>query len=179
MHLLRDLVQNESVALVGNAASIFGKLDGEMIDDHSIVIRMNAGYPSLLGRLQDTGRRTDVWAAAKPFYGPPQDTRLAIFMKLTPLGDSHWPMMQAACKQANVPCIRWSHELEMECQQFVGAPPGTGIRMLWWLKTYANPVRVSVYGMDCWKTTTHWSGKRPTANHSPDLEASAMARLME
>jgi hypothetical protein len=74
--------------------------------------------------------------------------------------------------------IRWPHALEDACRKFVGADPGTGIRLLWWLKTHAKPSQVSVFGFDCWKTPSAWSGRFNTPNHKPDLEQAALDRLM-
>lgn len=176
MQLLSDLVRDKAVALVGNAQSIFGKGDGEVIDGHDVVIRMNAGYPKHLRRPEDTGYRTDVWASAKPFSGPTFDAKLVLFMKLTKLGDEHWPVVQRISH--GIPTIRWPRDLEQECLEFVGADPGTGIRLLWWLKKKANPLCVACFGMDCWETKTHWSGKKNTPNHSPSLERLAMDRLL-
>ena len=176
MQRLREAVHGCSVALVGNATSIFAHRDGELIDSHDVVIRMNAGYPGVDGRHEATGYQTDIWATAKPFLGPPTDAQLIVWMKLTPLGQKH--LMQLRAQGHPQPIVEWPQELEDECRKFVGADPGTGIRMLWFLKKHANPANVSVFGMDCWKTPTHWSGRMQTPNHKPDLELAAMAKLL-
>lgn len=176
MQLLREMVGGCSVALVGNASSIFERQDGALIDSHDVVIRMNAGYPHLAGRRESTGSRTDIWATAKPFLGPPKDSQIIVWMKLTQLGATHLRIMQS--RGYRQPILEWPQEMEDECRNFVGADPGTGIRVLWFLKTLATPRSVAVFGMDCWRTPTHWSGKMNTPNHKPDLEAIAMEKLL-
>lgn len=39
-----NLIKNKTVAIVGNAASIFDKSNGKEIDDHDIIIRFNKGF---------------------------------------------------------------------------------------------------------------------------------------
>ena len=175
MQPLHDLTFRQRVALVGNAASIFAKADGKAIDAHDVVIRMNMGLPNLWAhKVESLGTRTDVWATAKHFGIPPRECKLTVFMKLTELGNRDWQSISKL--YPTLPMIRWPHELEVECRQFVGADPGTGIRLLWWLKTHGKPASVSTFGMDCWESTSHWSGKKNTPNHMPDLEKAAMPR---
>ncbi len=176
MHLLADVVSGKSVALVGNAMSIATTPVADAIDGHDIVIRMNLGLPGIVPP-SIIGKRTDVWATAKHWPGRcPKDAKLIVFMKLTALGNMHWHDMISS----PLPCqaIRWPADLEKACHEFVGADPGTGIRLLWWLKKQAVPRSVSVYGFDCWATNSHWSGLRNTPNHKPDLERKAIERLM-
>jgi hypothetical protein len=180
MQRLAEIVKDNTVALVGNAKSIFGSGSGSAIDAHEVVIRMNAGLPDRNGmaiHVPDLGRRTTVWATAK-FFGPlPADCLLMVFFKLTQLGDRDWARYDLRYPEA--PMVRWPVEWERECRGFVGADPGTGIRLLWLLKTKLAPKQVSLFGIDCWATATHWSGRGPTPNHSPELERIAMAKLLE
>lgn len=176
MQLLADLVSGRSVALVGNAMSIAARPVADEIDAHDIVIRMNLGLPGIVPS-SVIGKRTDVWAAAKHWPKRcPSDAKLIVFMKLTAMGNMHWHEMIS--QPLPCPAIRWPSALEQKCRDFVGADPGTGIRLLWWLKKHGVPRSVSVYGFDCWKTPSHWSGRGNTPNHRPDLEAAAMRKLL-
>src|SRR5690606_25749069 len=126
----------------------------------------------------DVGRKTTVWATAKHWPGCcPADAVALLFMKLTELGDRHWHGVQRELG-GRLPLVRWPQAYEDCCREFVGADPGTGIRLLWWLRKLARPAQVSVFGMDCWQTTTHWSGRGCTKNHVPRLEAEAMRKLL-
>ena len=176
MQLLRELVDGKSVALVGNAVSLANANKGVEIDMHDVVIRMNLGIPSVIGTL--SGNRTTIWTAGR--YWPeariPADCKAVLFMKLTASGDKDWSNMQR--ESSSHPLVRWPRDLEQQCRDFVGADPGTGIRLLWWLKKVATPATVNVYGMDCWQTPSNWSGRFETPNHKPELERIAMGKLL-
>jgi hypothetical protein len=176
---LVDLVAGRSVALVGNSQRILQDKPAKQIDSADCVIRINRGLPQIIDPTA-VGERTTIWATAR-FWGDlviPADCCCVLWMKLTALGNAQFPLMAAACDQTQTPIIRWPQALEDACELFVGAPPGTGIRVLWWLKMCASPRSVSCYGMDCWEEPTHWSGKKNTPNHVPELERQAMLRLL-
>lgn len=175
MQRLRELVDGKSVALVGNATSILKHDLGAKIDSHEVVIRMNLGLP---GRLppRSIGTRTSVWLAGRYWKGVEPKVDLCVFMKLTKLGDVEWDQFVDSIPP--FPLVRWERSLEDECRAFVGADPGTGIRALWWLKKRASPASVNVFGMDCWRTPSHWSGKMNTPNHKPALEREALEKLL-
>lgn len=180
MKSLLDAVAGQTVALVGNASSILARDDGAAIDSHQVVIRMNMGVNNVFPA-EAVGRNTTVWACAKHWLKCcPPDARHVLFMKpegMSPLGEQHWRSLDLELGVSRK-LARWTPELEEACKRFVGADPGTGIRLLWWLKLHAQPAQVSVYGMDCWQTKTHWSGRSHTPNHDPTKERAAMVRLM-
>lgn len=171
---LRALVDGKSVALVGNSSSRAPVSQSAEVDKHEVVIRMNLGLPH---KVDTIGKRTTIWATAKYWPGAcPDDAELVLFMKRTALGEQHYKQF---C-MSSLPCamLRWTQNLEDECREFVGADPGTGIRLFWWLKLYALPLTVSLYGFDFWATPSNWSGRRNTPNHSPQLEYEAFQRLL-
>lgn len=177
MKRVEQLVAGKTVALVGNAISLTqGENRALEIDSHDVVIRMNAGLPTVVGS-RYIGKRTTIWATAKHFGMLNPDCAMMVFMKLTKLGDQHWGMFLLD-RHRPYPMVRWSQALEDEVKEFVGADPGTGIRLLYWLKRIAHPKWVSIFGMDCWSTPSNWSKKYNTPNHKPDLERTAIARLM-
>ena len=174
MQRLEALMAGKSVAIVGNAQSLLDQDFGAEIDEHDHVVRINLGLPLRLPR-DACGERTTLWATAR--YWPLWPCDEMLFMKLTLLGDQHWEEFRKATP-THIAMTRWPREYEAECRQFVGADPGTGIRLLWWLKKKCRPRIVQVYGMDCWRTVSHWSGKKNTANHVPELERIAMEKLL-
>lgn len=175
---LSDLVVDRSVAIVGNSERILRDRPGKIIDRADVVIRMNRGLPGVIDQ-RAIGYRTDIWATAKywPDLKVPEDCGAVLWMKLTALGKRQLPMMVNHIG-AQCPIFVWTRTDEQDCRAFVGADPGTGIRILWWLRTHAKPRSVSVFGMDCWEENSHWSGKKNTPNHKPDLERAAMLRLL-
>jgi hypothetical protein len=62
--MLNAAVENKKVAIVGNAASLFGRHYGNLIDDHDIVIRFNKPAPIVCDYdVSNThGTKFDVWA---------------------------------------------------------------------------------------------------------------------
>jgi hypothetical protein len=173
---LANLVEKKRVAVVGNAMSILDRQDGEAIDAHDVVIRINMGLPRDGHDPVSIGKRTDVWATARFFGPPPPDAMLTVWMKITISGLHERSMFIQ--KHPMEPLDLWTPGLEELCREFVGADPGTGIRLVWWLKHYARPDSVSVYGMDCWKSVSHWSKRANTPNHKPSLERLALDRLL-
>lgn len=176
MKLLEDIVAGKTVALVGNAMSMMKVPVGAAIDYHDVVIRMNCGLPGIMP-VPFIGSKTTIWATAKRFPQVRRDVfRAILFMKLTELGDREWGEFMR--EKLPVPLVRWPRDLEQEVAEFVGADPGTGIRLLYWLKRKANPKKLSVFGMDCWQTPSNWSKRMNTPNHKPDLERIAMDKLL-
>lgn len=169
-----DIVNGKTVALVGNAKSLYLNPRADEIDGHDVVVRINMGIPRVVGDYG--GSRTDVWATAK-YFGVEPKCKLGLFMKLTRMGDEHWKWFQRK-RREDFPIIRWPQPLEDEVKDFVGADPGTGIRLLYFLKRHAAPKSVGVFGMDCWATNSVWSGKSAAPAHNPSLEKAAMERLL-
>lgn len=177
MKPLTDLVAGKSVALVGNASSILARQDGARIDAHDVVIRINLGLPHIMRHHGAIGHRTDIWVAAK-WWGErmrPRSCKLVVFTKMTAIGDRDWAYMQEA--EWNCPLVRWTHELAAECTIDCKCDPGSGLRTLWFLKRKAQCKEVSVYGFDCWKTVSTWSGKMNTPNHDPAQESRMVEQL--
>lgn len=174
MQRLEQTMAGKSVAIVGNAQSILAGDYGAEIDEHDVVVRINLGLTDRLPR-DAVGSRTTLWATAR--YWPLWPCDEMLFMKLTKTGDRDWERFRQTTP-TSIAMTRWPSEYEVDCKRFVGADPGTGIRLLWWLKTKCHPRIVQVYGMDCWKTISHWSGRHNTPNHSPELERKAMEKLL-
>jgi hypothetical protein len=172
-----DFVAGKSIAVVGNSEAIFEREDGPAIDAHDVVVRINLGLPwKLQGHRKSIGYRTDLWATAR--YWPdaePESCRLILWMKLTNLGKVELSWLLQSHPKATV--VVWDEDLERECAEFVGASPGTGIRLLWWLKMRAAPASIDAYGFDCWERRCHWSGTQFHWNHSPQKEKAAMQTL--
>lgn len=173
---LEQMVRDKSVAVVGSAQSFDGARMAQAIDAHDVVIRMNLSIPGAHADARDVGSKTDIWCAARSFVDTetPAGTKHILFMKQgTPLGEADWVLVQ----KRDVATTRWPANYQAAAREFVGSPPGTGIRILWWLAHRAKPKSVSVYAMDCWQTPSVWSGTN-TWDHRPSHEYAAMDQLL-
>lgn len=177
MELLSDLVLGRTVAVVGNSEGIFDRQEGSVIDAHDIVLRMNLGLPwKFPGKRNSMGFRTDVWATAR--YWPqaePDGCKIIVWMKRTPLGRSE--LIQLRESQPQSPILEWPQDLEDACSRYVGASPSTGMRMLWWLASFAAPLRVSTFGFDHWERKSHWTNTEFHYDHNAKKERQAFERL--
>lgn len=179
MQRLRELVDGRSVALVGNSSTILRERPAEQIDAHDVVIRMNLGIP---GKIPEAaiGRKTTVLTLGR-FWGSTlhvEGVELYLWMKLTELGQEQLRHFLNAKPKA--PVSVWPGELEIEVEEYVGAPPSTGVRLLYWLRRYANPASISTFGLDGWASSkrSHWSNSTFTWGHNKKLEQEALKRLM-
>ena len=180
MQKLQQLTSGKSVALVGNSERILRERPGKRIDAADVVIRINRGLPQFFDP-KIIGERTTVHATARfwPDIKVQADTELVLWMKLTRLGIQEAPQCRSAVDAtSNASFEVWPQALEDAVREYVGADPGTGIRLLWWLKKVSEARHVSCYGMDCWEEPTHWSGNFCTQNHVPSLEREAMLKLL-
>ena len=78
MQRIKDLIKGKSVAIVGNAESIYNTYN--KIDSHDVVIRSNYGYPRA-GTYRHTGRRTDIVLFCYKFS---TNTDMNIYKKFNP-----------------------------------------------------------------------------------------------
>ena len=65
----KNLVKNKNVALVGPASSIAGSKNGELIDSHDIVVRLN--YAKIQNK-EDSGSKTNIIYYAINIYSHKQ-----------------------------------------------------------------------------------------------------------
>lgn len=180
MQFFSGRVEGKSVILVGNGSSLLDSANGEWIDSHDIVIRMNLGMPDMWeDHYTALGRKTDIWATARhwpqKFDEVKKWPQLMVWMKLTPLGNQQWKQLQ----KYDPPCDleRWPQWLEDDCARYVGAPPTTGMRMAWYLRVRCKPRTIAHIGFDFYGTPCFWSGRKNTRNHNPELERVAFMNL--
>ena len=171
-----SIVDGKTVALIGNAQSLYGNPVADEVDGHDVVIRINMGLPKVVGDY--AGARTDIWVTAKYWELANPKCQLVVFMKLTQLGDRDWRRFQDG-KESRSPAVRWPVSLADECIEFCQCDPGCGLRFLWLLKKKLNPKSVDIYGFDCWKTPNTWGNHRNSPNHNPAQEAKVIKQLCQ
>lgn len=157
---LRALVEGRSVALVGNASSLFEK--HHPIDDHDIVIRMNRG-PTTLDPRGTGGFRTDILLisgfAEQEFI---KTAEHVVYM--TPKHRNKLPP-DIRSRLYFYPTEWWS-ELESK----IGARPSTGCMGIDLLSRLIGSGKIHLYGFDFWKTPTSYTGKIQLGPHNPSAE---------
>ena len=141
-------LKDKSVAVVGNAQSLFEHDYGSLIDSHDIVLRFNKGF--VTNPLKQ-GRQTDILSLA---YG------LSLQEIREHFGDAAviWvtPLRELMAKDLlnnrhNVPCVPFSlwRELYVEMN---GVRPSAGTITIKLLRTLFEPMKISLFGFD-WKAT--------------------------
>ena len=153
---LSNAVNGKNVALVGNARSLCSSRNGDAIDANDIVIRINRA-PKF--SLESHGDKTDWLALAtsidrehfkalncdKLIWMSHKRKRLKFWMKKETL-------------------YLFPLELYAEIKTKLGAPPSTGLMMLFWLSTQSF-ASLTVYGFDFFASLS-LTGSR-TANQVP------------
>lgn len=141
-HWFRD----KSVALIGNAQSLFDRQHGHDIDAHDVVCRLNRGI--IIQDAKSQGQRTDVWAIGLPkFVTDILDTATYGFL------------MHVSFKGRQQPDPRVDYYLPLDfISQLVSdldhPKPSTGLAMIAAI-SHCAPRCLSLYGFD-WKQTPTW-----------------------
>ena len=178
-HSVTEYVKGKHVAVVGNAPGRY-----ENVDDHDIVIRINAAIPP--GRDNPNYRGTNTHVLACSVIRPLDLTLGGMnpdwlwWFKITQKGirgmeeAKRW--YEENNREAELYC--WKAGSEVMLGQDVGAAPSTGLRVLW-LLSHREPASVTTYGMTFWgldggaedgSEESWYSGKQHHESHSPDLE---------
>lgn len=162
-HLITDIKDASTVAIVGNGPNLLGKHLGEQIDNHDIVVRMNFFHTK--GYEADTGTKTDIWVTGaneayvdKDLDQKPKNT-LSI-LKSSGLQN----------KTTFLPTIEKIEErLGRSYKEFITIPaqlqtlaevkcltetPSTGMRSISFMVNICNQ-NVDLYGFDFFSTTAH------------------------
>lgn len=147
---MKEWFEGKTVAVIGNAMSLFEKQYGKEIDDHDVVVRLNRAA-ILYTRPEVTlshGTRTDVWI----FWNTSEYK--SHFKKIP----SHVKKMHAGHQGRNVSNVHsvdfvYPDSLYKELKKRAGkhSNPTTGFITLDYISK-CNPKHVDVYGFD-WKET--------------------------
>jgi hypothetical protein len=154
---MKKWFENKTVALVGNAASLFDKEYGEEIDSHDVVVRMNKAA-MLINRFDaenSHGKRTDVWI----FWSVGEYHKYF---------DKHRDVIKihAGHQNRDRPMIKlvdfvYPDDLYEKLKEVSGPKknPTTGFIAIDYI-LYCNPSMMSVYGFDWKMTPTHTDPNR-------------------
>ncbi len=163
--------KSKTIALVGNASSVWEGTFGPQIDAADYVIRINQGAFIPL-RAESTGSRTD-----------------ALLMSLSGYAwDKAWMYSRARLKAKTVVAMTprartffgidlkylipvYPVEWHAQLHEHLGARPSTGAMAIDLLRRTVDDVnQISVYGFDFWGSPTTYTGIIKAAPHDPVAE---------
>jgi len=159
-----------SIALVGNAESLFDKTFGETIDQHNLVVKINAG--ATLDKPLSHGARCDLAV----FSIPMQFDSIVKDIDTTKI-------VHASDKDRDTEYNKSYYKIPLQSNLEIRTVarverPSCGLMTLWWLLKH-NPSRIDLYGFD-WKATPTWYTKnwyKQPEKHNYDLEQKYILKL--
>ena len=190
-----EYVNGKTIAVVGNGPQQVGKHTGAEIDSADIVVRFNTF--ELDGYTDDYGTRTDVWVNAcgadykeKEYVYRAKQCAYVIW-RCIPFGfEREKPLMSFfrrcffAGKKVDV--IPFARLWECTTKPIFGPlAPTIGCLFLWYLKTYAKPKEIRVYGFSFLdgiadKSMPHFYHKRETGGtHDMSIEVAFLQEVFK
>jgi glycosyl transferase family 29 (putative sialyltransferase) len=172
LQLLFEPFERKTVAVVGNAASLFDVPSGASIDDADVVIRINEGAPA---NFVCQGRRTDILCLATPtgrtsiekMFGDPAivfvSPRRAVLSR------------DLVNSVAFLPLQDWSSISVL----IDGHRPSAGMIATWMARHLLRSTSVALYGFDWKRTKTYYADKMRRNHHNWALEKALMRSWSE
>lgn len=158
-----DYIKGKSVAIVGNAKSIFGKLQGDEIDSHDVIIRFNKGF---LYEPKSQGTRTDIVILACLIR---EDERLGYHAKY---------VINRSRSYQNPANFTISNEDRQQLRDMLGSQPSTGFMAID-LCRYAEAKSIDLYGFDFEATPTFYNPYGYKTQHDYSEEKKRVLEFQE
>jgi hypothetical protein len=175
MSAIREFLSSRTIALIGNAESIFDNRFGEEIDQHDVVIRINKGFIKDAGA---QGKRTTIWASSYPLsekevlsYFAPE-----LSMWMTP----KLSVMPRYSDAFLAHVFIHPEEIWNELFHALGETrPTTGAMLINFIVNHTEAESLSLYGFDFFHTKTFYSHKlRTDTPHDFSAEEQLVADLI-
>ena len=162
---LKKLLENKSIAIVGNSESILSKKQGEEIDSHDIVIRFNKGFPSRNN--EALGYKTDLLFLACTLT----NQELSYFNPKYTIKRSRLCLNQCdfSCSQYDRTTL-WQEGNKLRKRVGKTSQPSTGFMAINFALT-TKYKRIDLYGFDFFKSPTYYNPKDYQTLHNGDKEA--------
>ena len=146
---MKEWFDNKSIAIIGNAKSLFNKIYGDEIDSHDVVIRINKGIEvcSQSNNIKSHGKKVDVWCfnlyrSLETFDNTMKTKIPQTYKRLQMNHDAQNNKFDSSISQDTLNEIK---------NMFAPKKITTGFRILHYMTKF-NPNVVNVYGFD-WKET--------------------------
>jgi hypothetical protein len=162
---MNEFFDNKTIAIVGNAKSLFSKLYGKEIDEHDIVLRINRGLEVCLNTkdIKTHGNKVDVWCFNLYKTLAPFDIKMKTVLPQTykRIQMNYTPILGKFDSTI-------SDETFKEIQNlFTPKKVTTGFRVLHYISKYETKL-VNVYGFDWKETPTYYMRHNSTTDLSHD-----------
>lgn len=151
-----DEIKGKSVAIVGNAKSLFDKKHGQEIDSHDIVIRFNKGFPN---NIESQGKKTTILMLACEL----SKTDIQFYKAKYVITRSKF--------YENPSDFTISNEDRYLLKEKLGSQPSTGFIAIDMCLT-ANAKSIDLYGFDFEKTPTFYNNEEYQTQHDYKSEES-------
>ena len=172
----KEFFNDKSVAIIGNAQSLFDHELGNEIDSHDIVIRMNSG---MIQKSISQGSKTTIWASSFPLkenvvnneFNPKYIFWITPKLSVKPLYSISFHK-----KMFMLPFNVWE-ELFKNLDE---TRPTTGLSIIYFLLEHCNPKNVDLYGFDFFETKSFYLEKiRTDTPHNFSKEKEYVFSLMK
>ena len=161
MEEIRKFLKGKSVAIVGNAKSIFETKHGKDIDRHDVVIRFNKGF---ITAPEDQGTRTDI---------------LILACELNLDEKSSFKAKYYVNRSSKTTCGDYtiSNEYRAGLKKIIGKQPSSGYMAI--NLCLECGCKVHLYGFDWGKTPTYYNPEGYVTRHDYDKEEELVQELIK
>lgn len=164
---MKEWFDGKTIAIVGNAQSLFGKTYGDEIDSHDVVIRINRGIETCFNdrAMISHGKKLDVWVfnLYRTLENFDTTAKTQISNPYKRLQMNYTPILGTIDSSI-------SQEAQAEIVgMFSPKKVTTGFRILHYITKFA-PSSVDVYGFDWKETPTFYIKHKSTTDLSHDYK---------
>lgn len=168
--MLRESFTDKTIAVVGNAESLFGKGHGWLIDTNDIVCRFNAG--AIVKDPDSQGTRTDVAIMSPPHIW--SDT----IKQLNDTYNDTVTIVHLTSRFRGPDYIKTPSHVNKRFEKDLGSRPSSGALLVNLLTRHTNASKIRLYGFDWKNTPTYYNGNQiSNGPHNYDVESTWMRKL--
>ena len=150
---IKKYISGKTVAIVGNAKSIFDKDNGKAIDSHEVIIRFNRGFVT---QPKAQGSKTDI---------------LLLACELNLDEKASYKAMYSVNRSSNTRCgdLTIGNKMRSRLRAWIGKQPSTGFMAID-LCRESRASKIDLYGFDFEKTPTFYNPADYVTKHDYDAE---------